>query len=564
MRYFNSEKKIEDKQVFDKQLVLPLIVAGIVFAVIAVFINIELDFGFVLKIIPYAAIAIFLALYFMGKSGKGIPYVKWILVFITLVFLNFLWYYNFGTHGPTLYLFVLVFSYLVFMLDGKQLLMAALIIVFNVAFLFYTEFNHPAIVGHYPTDHARIVDVYVGIFLYLFLMYVMMSGVKKIYLTEYQKATESDRLKSSFLANMSHEIRTPLNAIVGFSNLLAQDDLNREERMDYVDIINSSNQSLLRLVNDILDVSLIETNQLQIIESECNLKQMMLELEKTYQRKLSELNEKELEVKLCRSLTQEAIITTDCERLRQVMVNLLDNAIKYTEKGTVCFAYEIHEAAIRFYVRDTGIGVDKKHLPHLFDYFYKVEDKNEKLYRGTGIGLFLCKSIVELLGGKIDVNSELGKGSEFYFYLYPKTIQLTSTQPDKPGQVEPHDISGKLKVLIVEDQLTNRQYLDAVLKSEQFELLHAVNGREGLERFRENPDIQLILMDIKMPEMDGFEALKEIRKLNTKVPVYALTAHAMSSDKEACMKAGFDAYFAKPIDKKMLMEKIRDLQKSME
>jgi two-component system CheB/CheR fusion protein len=382
-----------------------------------------------------------------------------------------------------------------------------------------------------------------------------MSGAKRVYIQEYFKARESDRLKSSFLANMSHEVRTPLNAIVGFSNLLAEDDLEQEERQDYVSIINSSNQSLLRLINDILDVSLIETDQLKLVESTCNLKQMMLDLEKTYQLKLNELKKTTLKVKSKPAL-KDLLISTDCERLQQVMVNLLDNAIKYSEKGTIDFGYEMMEDSIRFYVRDTGIGIEEQHLAHLFDRFYKVEDKQEKLYRGTGIGLYLCKRIVELLGGKIEVNSKVGEGSEFYFYLHPKVLQrgVEGKRSNEPH--ESMDGLRQMKVLIVEDQLTNRQYLDAVLKSDRFELFHASNGKEGVALFHDNPEIQLVLMDIKMPEMDGYQALAEIRKINSKVPVFALTAHAMASDKDKCLQAGFNAYFSKPIDKKLLLQKI--------
>jgi CheY-like chemotaxis protein len=383
-----------------------------------------------------------------------------------------------------------------------------------------------------------------------------MSGAKRVYIQEYFKARESDRLKSSFLANMSHEIRTPLNAIVGFSNLLAEDDLEQEERQDYVSIINSSNQSLLRLIKDILDVSLIETDQLKLVESACNLKQMMLDLEKTYQLKLNEPDYKALKIEL-QPILKDVVVSTDCERLRQVMVNLLDNAVKYSEKGTIDFGYEMMEDTIRFYVRDTGIGIEERHLAHLFDRFYKVEDKQEKLYRGTGIGLYLCKRIVELLDGKIYVKSKVGEGSEFYFLIHPKIIQKDEEEDTNASkQDEPVGGLQRLKVLIVEDHLTNRQYLDAVLKSDRFELMHASNGKEGVALYRDNPETQLVLMDIKMPEMDGYQALAEIRKINPKVPVFALTAHAMASDKDKCLQAGFNAYFSKPIDKKMLLQKI--------
>ena len=562
MKIFESNPaKVQEKD-FEKQFVIPLIIAGMVFAAISIFINIGLNFGIVLDIIPYVALTTFLILYYLAKKEKGLFIIKWSLVFITLVFINLLWYYNFGTHGPTLYLFVLVFSYLIFMLNGRQLLIAAIILVTNVAILFYIEYNHPDIVGDYPTDHARMVDVFTGIFLYVFLMSVVMFGAKRIYIQAYRKATESDALKSSFLANMSHEIRTPLNAIVGFSNLLADEDLDEPERQNYVSIINASNESLLRLIDDILDVSLMETNQLKLVYNDCDLKKMMNELESTYQLKLEELHKPGLNVKIKKPLIP-LIVRTDCERLRQVMINLLDNAIKYTEKGSVEFAYETEGKSLRFYVKDTGIGIEEKHKDHLFDRFYKVEDNTEKLFRGTGIGLYLCKKIVELLGGNIGVISQINKGSEFYFLLPAGNVISKKPQPvalPKLGESKRNkDKNKKTKVLVVEDQLSNRQYYDAILKAPEFELVHAVDGLDGLEKFKANADIDLVLMDIKMPEMNGFEALKEIRKLNATVPVFALTAYAMASDKERCKEAGFDAYLSKPLDKRSLLKKINQI-----
>ena len=557
MKLFVSNRSVVDSVTFEKQFVIPLTVAGMVFAIIAIFINLGLNFGVVLEVIPYVALAIFAGLYFIAKIGKGLQIVKWVLVFVTLTFLNLLWYYNFGTHGPTLYLFVLAFSYLVFMLDGKQLVITAFILIINISTLFYLEYNNPALVGNYPTSAARIVDVYVGIFLYLFLMFIIMNGAKKIYIYEFLKAREADQLKSSFLANMSHEIRTPLNAIVGFSNLLADDDVNESDRKDYVSIINSSNRSLLRLIDDILDVSLMETNQLKLVYKDCDLQQMMNDLETTYKHKRIELNKVNLAIRKEGPLAA-LVLHTDCERLRQVFVNLLDNAIKYTEQGSIVFGYAHQGNKLRFYVKDTGIGVSEHHKEHLFDRFYKVEDSTDKLFRGTGIGLYLCKNIVKLLGGDIGVISEVNKGSEFYFSLPAKIVSREETPIADHPILSDSPKSRKLKILVVEDQLSNRQYLEAILKSSEYELIHAVNGLEGVEKFKANPDVDLILMDIKMPEMDGFEALKEIRKLNTKVPVFALTAHALVSDRDRCLKAGFNAYFPKPLDKVLLFSEIEE------
>ncbi len=546
-----------DNEGFKQRFVYPLILSGAVFAFIAIFINLSLDFGKILKLIPYAALISFVVLYFLARTGKVLNLVKWALVIISLLFLNLLWYYNFGSRGPVLYIFVLVYSYLIFMLRGRQLVLATIILLLNVVILFYLDYNYPGIAGNYPDNHTRMIDIYTGIFLYLFVVFVLMSGAKRVYIQEYYKARESDRLKSSFLANMSHEIRTPLNAIVGFSNLLADDDVDESDLKDYVSIINSSNLSLLRLIDDILDVSLMETNQLKLVYKDCDLQQMMNDLETTYKRKRIELNKVNLDIRIEGPLAA-LVLHTDCERLRQVFVNLLDNAIKYTEQGSIVFGYAHQGNKLRFYVKDTGIGVPEHHKEHLFDRFYKVEDHPEKLFRGTGIGLYLCKNIVKLLGGEIGVNSEINKGSEFYFTLPAKIVNREEKPLAHHPILKESPKSRKLKVLVAEDQLSNRQYLEAILKPSDFDLIQANNGKEAIEQFKQHPDVQLVLMDIKMPEMDGFEALREIRKLNEKVPVFALTAYALVPDRDRCLKAGFNAYFSKPLDKISLFSKIEE------
>ena len=468
---------------------------------------------------------------------------------------NFLWYYNYGSHGPAPYIFVIIYSFFIFVFTKNEAVILSIIAAINLVVLFILEYENPGIVGHYATDKDRVLDVFSALVYYGLVFYVFLSIVREAYYSEYKKAKEADRLKTSFLANMSHEIRTPLNAIVGFSNLLGDNDLKPEDRKQYISIINASNKSLLRLVDDILDVSLIETNQLKLVYKNCDLQKMMFELEETYQMIIKEKGLSSINI-IDASPEKRLFVRTDSDRLRQVMINLLDNAIKYTEGGTVTFGFGVEKEYLRFYVRDTGIGVGEKHLGYLFDRFYKIEDKHDRLFRGTGIGLFLCKKIVELLGGEIGVNSALNKGSEFYFTL-PKTDVKEVKDEFVNSSINKVQRSGShFKVLVVEDQVSNQQYYKAILKAPVFDTMYAINGLDGLDKFRAHRDTQLILMDIKMPVMDGFEALKEIRKLDEHVPVFAITAHALGSDRKRCLEAGFNAYFPKPMNKDMLLKEI--------
>ncbi len=551
-----TNKKEYDDIEFGKQFVTPLCLGGVIFSFVAIFINTQLDFGIISKLIPYVGFVIFGFLYYMAYKGKYLIFVKWFLVSAALLFVNILWYYNFGSQGPVLYFFVLIYSYLIFLLERKQLFFTSLILVLNVAILYYIDNRFPSLTGHYPSIGARIEDVYTGIFLYFFLIFIVMRGAKNIYITQYKKAKKADQLKSSFLANMSHEIRTPLNAIVGFSNILADENLTVEEKKQYIEIINGSNDSLLRLVNDILDVSMIESDQLSLVTTRCDVGNLMDNLKETYLLKLNESHTIRL---INKKMPGHVLVKTDSARLQQVMINLLDNAVKYTEKGEIEFGFSVEDKYLKFYVKDTGIGIKDYHLNYLFDRFYKVEDDNTKLFRGTGIGLYLSKRIVGMLGGEIWIESEYGKGSMFYFTI-PKTdfqIEMNENEPDLGNHENLlTNIENRVKILIIDDQESNQQYYTALLKPGNFELVQAFSGMEGIEAFEKHPDIGLILLDLKMPDIDGFEVLKEIRKKSTGIPIIAQTAYAMAADKEKCLEAGFNDYIAKPVQREALVSLI--------
>lgn len=367
-----------------------------------------------------------------------------------------------------------------------------------------------------------------------------------------EQAEQSNTLKSAFLANMSHEIRTPLNAIVGFSDLLAQSE-NAEEKQEFLTIIKNSNELLLQLIGDILDLSKIEAGTLEFSFEDYNLNKMMEELAHTARMKVEDPN---IEVAWTQRLP-ECMIHTDRNRLLQVFHNFINNAAKFTQQGYIHFGYrQLQDGKWYFYVTDTGCGISADRVNDVFDRFIKLD----RMAKGTGLGLTISKSIVECLGGEIGVDSVEGKGSTFWFILPADTVTVSVTESSKPrldNQPEAITPCGPLTILVAEDDPNNYKLIEILLKK-SYTLLHAWDGREAVALYQKHcPD--LILMDIKMPEMDGYEATTVIRKLSASVPIVAVTAFAYPEDEKRILASGFDAYLTKPVSRKLLQEKIAEL-----
>lgn len=358
------------------------------------------------------------------------------------------------------------------------------------------------------------------------------------------KAEEANRLKSAFLANMSHEIRTPLNAIIGFSSLIAQTD-DREEIDEYCKIVETNNELLLQLINDILDLSKIEAGQLEFNYSDVVVSDMFYFLEQTFKGRTKE------GVKLvCEVPETSYIIYSEKNRLTQVVSNFLSNACKFTSDGFIKMGYKQVEEGLYFYVSDTGKGIASENLSGVFNRFAKFDN----FVQGTGLGLSICQSIVQYLGGEIGVESELGKGSVFWFTIpcEPRFLQ----QKENEGFLS-HSISdtntacSKLKtILVAEDNDSNYLLLLNILKKD-YQLVRASNGKDAVRLHQEiQPD--LILMDIKMPVMDGLEATMKIRQIDHRTPIIALTAHAFNNDKDEALRVGCNDFLTKPINAKLL------------
>ena len=375
-----------------------------------------------------------------------------------------------------------------------------------------------------------------------------------------ENAEESDRLKSAFLANMSHEIRTPMNGILGFASLLKLPDLTVDQLKKYIEIIEKSGLRMLNIINDLIDISKIEAGQIEVSVSFCNVNNKINDLYTFFK---PEANNKGLEINFIDKLPNaEAVIKTDKEKLYAILTNLIKNSIKYTHEGSINFGYKLKNDMLEFYVRDTGIGIPYNRQKAVFERFVQADIEDEKVYEGAGLGLAITKAYVEMLGGKLWLKSDENIGSEFYFSLpylveekkevaLPKVVK--NTESDKPIR--------KLKVLIAEDEEFADTYLTIILKDISYETLHAKSGDEAINLCQTHDDLDLILMDIKMPVVDGYEATRQIRKFNKKVIIIAQTAYALAGDRENALKIGCDDYIAKPIVVNELKRKIKNLFK---
>jgi PAS domain S-box-containing protein len=365
-----------------------------------------------------------------------------------------------------------------------------------------------------------------------------------------EKAEEGDKLKTAFLHNISHEIRTPMNAIVGFSALLGEPDIDEKTRKSYIEVIMQSSNHLLSIITDIVDISNIEANLIKTYKNEMSVNAAVKSLCNQYMPKAVEKN---INMAYENGLSEsDALILTDRTKFNQILSNLISNAVKFTEKGNVKISYRLKDNFLEFSVSDSGIGISPEHHSRIFDRFYQVQNAMEKLYEGTGLGLAISKAYVEHLGGKIWLTSEPGKGTTFFFTIpYEKQVSVIVSQSEMKA-AETFVFPVKKVILVAEDVESNFKLIRYFLSGSNAEVLHAYNGKEAVEKCFSAGNIDLILMDIKMPVMDGYTAVKLIREKNAEVPIIAQTAYA--DDREKAMECGCSGFISKPFDRKSLFK----------
>jgi PAS domain S-box-containing protein len=372
-----------------------------------------------------------------------------------------------------------------------------------------------------------------------------------------EKAEESDRLKTAFLANMSHEIRTPMNAIIGFSELLNDQDITVENRKEFVQLISDNSKVLLNLIEAVIDVAKIEAEQIKIVHSTCEVNQIIDELAEFYRNETKKFTQKNIEIKTAKAIDDDQFaIVTDPLRFKQIMSNLMANAIKFTERGIVELGYELkNNHLLQFYVKDSGIGLPPDKLNLIFERFRQAEESSTKEYGGTGLGLTISRKLVELLGGEIWVESEMNKGSTFRFTLPIKmTKGALKTKPFE-NLSDKHDWSGKI-ILVAEDEKSNFDLVKAILLKTKAIIKWVKNGKEAVDFCMKNDQIDLVLMDIRMPEMNGYEATKKIKVFKPDLPIMSLTAYALAEDQEQSVTSGCDDHISKPIKPLELIDKM--------
>jgi hypothetical protein len=380
------------------------------------------------------------------------------------------------------------------------------------------------------------------------------------------EAEASNRLKSSFLANISHEIRTPLNSVVGFANLLLANDITNEVKEEYIEHINHNSEKLLQIIGDIIDLSRLESSQIEITYEEASVNSIVNEIIDEA-RKIVKRNEKSIIINVMNMLEENGdLIFTDRIWLKRVLNHLMDNAVKFTLEGSIRLSYTRENDNLLFRVKDTGIGINKENLDHIFEEFRQEINGHHRPFEGLGVGLTLAKEVIERMGGRIFVQSEKGVGSEFSFSIPYRPAGGSTRIKSKLANNEPlnfqADWSGKT-CLLVDDNKDILLYLNRVLSDTNIKTISARSGIEALEIVKSTPGIDLVLLDMQMPEMNGIEATKELRKIRKDIPIIAQTAFIFEDDKDIILEAGCDACLIKPIRKDHLLTVMSSFLKSV-
>lgn len=367
-----------------------------------------------------------------------------------------------------------------------------------------------------------------------------------------EKAEASDRLKSAFINNISHEIRTPLNGILGFGQILTDDNLTHEEREAYSEMLTQSCFRLVSTITNIMDIAMLSSGNMKTYKNIFDPEKSMNEVVSKFAK---ECERKEISLNILPSPFSEKIkIHADNELFSKILIQLIDNAVKFTHQGNITIGFEHHTNELHFFVKDTGIGISEEKKSQVFDSFIQEDNAITRKYEGNGLGLTIAKGLVELLNGKIWMSSEKGLGSIFYFSI-PYLINETDPSAQKANMKLANEF---ITILIAEDNENNFVLLKTILNKTNIKIIHAENGLQAIELSKQHPETNLILMDLKMPEVDGFEATRQIRLFRADLPIVALTAYSNNEDKELAMESGCNDFLTKPVSKEVLLKKLRE------
>lgn len=411
--------KKPDEIGLDNHLVLIFSFLSSVLSILGTVIDVFLGIGMLTTISTLIAAAIFNFLYIYSWKTERYIVSKFVLILLSICLLNIQYFINYGSTGPILYLFVIVESFIIMLFKKTEKISLTILVFVNVTVLFLIEYLYPSTVGKYASESVRLWDVYTGLLIYLGLSVLLLNFALRFYSTQQEKAQEADRLKSAFLANMSHEIRTPMNGILGFAELLKEPELTGEEQKEYISIIEKSGARMLNLINDIIDISKIESGLMKVYVRESNVNEL---IKYVYSFFKPETDKKGIQFSFNNSLPSgEAVIKTDREKLSAILMNMVKNAIKFTDSGSIKLGYikknQNENAELEFFVTDTGIGIPKERHAAIFERFIQADISDIHAYQGAGLGLSISRAFVEMLGGKIGVESEPGKGSSFFFTI---------------------------------------------------------------------------------------------------------------------------------------------------
>ena len=544
--------KAPDEIGLDNYLVLVFSFLTAILGIAGLIINFSIGLLGLPVICTFSTSFIFTLLYFYTRNIGNYAFAKYLIIIIGMILLNIQWFINYGSTGPILYLFVLLESFILVFFTKKEKVIFSIIVFVNVTSLFYIEYRFPSVIGKYETNSARLIDVFTGLLIYLFLSIYLINVALRFYIRQQEKAQLADKLKTAFLANMSHEIRTPMNGILGFAEILKEPGLSGEQQKECIDIIEKSGKRMLSIINDIIDISKIESG---VMKTEIKATNINDQIEDIFTFFKQETDKKGIHLSKTICLTkEESVIMTDPEKFYAVLVNLVKNAIKYTDEGTIEFGCSCKSygasAELEFFVKDTGIGIAEDRHKAIFERFIQADISDRKAYQGAGLGLSIARAYVEMLGGTIRVESKLGIGSSFYFTI-PYKVDSVVIENYQYNEERPENLK-KLKILIVEDDEASEKFLTREVRSFSRQLLKVKTGPEAIEVCQHNQDIDLVFMDIQIPGLDGYESTMEIRKFNKDVVIIAQTAYALTGDREKSIEAGCTDYISKPINRAAL------------